>query len=241
MTAEKICVFGDSLAKGVVFDQAKQKYGLIRDGFVDLACAALRIIPKNFSKFGCTITKGSEILNTHVKELADYDLTVLEFGGNDCDFDWVQIAANPQAEHQPKTPLGLFAKTYAQMIETVRNNGGHPVILNLPPIEPKRFFDWISRGLDADAILRWLGGRVDFIYRWHESYSIEIGKLARQYDVPVVDIRSAFLLRPDYATLLCEDGMHPNQAGHQVISRTLEEYADHYLAAANAAENREAV
>ena len=29
----KICVFGDSVAKGVVFDHVKQKYSLLKNGF----------------------------------------------------------------------------------------------------------------------------------------------------------------------------------------------------------------
>ena len=228
MVAQKVCVFGDSLAKGVVFDQVKQKYGLIRDGFVNLACAALQLAPKNFSKFGCTVTKGAELVGAHAEELADYDLTVLEFGGNDSDFDWAEIAANPQADHQPKTPIEQFARQYAEIIKTVRANGGTPVLLNLPPVEPQRFFDWVSRGLNAQNILEWLGGRVDFIYRWHESYSIEIGKLAAACEVPLVDIRSTFLLRRDYGELLCTDGMHPNEQGHLLISQALETYAARY-------------
>lgn len=31
----KICVFGDSVAKGVVFDHVKQKYSLLKNGFAD--------------------------------------------------------------------------------------------------------------------------------------------------------------------------------------------------------------
>ncbi len=231
MAAASVCIFGDSVAKGVVFDQVRQRYALLKNGFVNLACAALRLSPKNYSKFGCTVTKGAEMLGAHAAELAQYDWTLLEFGGNDSDFDWAGIAAEPDAPHQPKTPPAEFAAQYGGMIETVLANGGTPVLLNLPPVEPQRFFDWVSRGLNAENILHWLGGRVDYIYRWHESYSMEISRLAQRYNLPLIDIRTAFLQRHRYEELLCADGMHPNEQGHALISDEIQARAARYALA----------
>ena len=219
--AEQIYIFGDSLAKGVVFDQVKQRYALLKESAANLCCAALGVVQKNFSRFGCTIDRGAETVGVHKKELAAVDCVLLEFGGNDCDFDWAAVAARPEAEHLPKTPLDEFARRYSELIEEVRDGGGSPVLLNLPPIEPHRYFNWVSRGLDADAILRWLGGSDEYIYRWHEMYSVEIGKVAQLHSAPLIDIRLAFLARRDYGKLLCEDGIHPNSAGHRLISDTI--------------------
>ncbi len=218
---EQIYIFGDSLAKGVVFDQVKQRYALLKECAANLCCSALGVVQKNFSKFGCTIDKGAETVNVHIQELADTDCVLLEFGGNDSDFNWAEVAAHPEAEHRPKTPLEEFSRRYSSLIEEIRDNGGSPVLLNLPPIDPVRYFNWVSRGLDADAILRWLGGSEAYIYRWHEMYSVEIGKIAQMHSAPMIDIRSAFLERRDYAELLCEDGIHPNSDGHRLISETI--------------------
>lgn len=218
---EQIYIFGDSLAKGVVFDQVRQRYALLKESFVNLWCSHLGAAHKNYSKFGCTIDKGAQTVQVHRQELADADCVLLEFGGNDSDFDWGEVAAHPEAAHEPKTPLPEFSRQYSRLIEEVRGNAGNPVLLNLPPIDPQRYFAWISRDLDASAILRWLGGSEFYIYRWHEMYSVEIGKIAQMHSVPMIDIRSAFLARRDYASLLCEDGIHPNEAGHRLISETI--------------------
>ena len=52
-------------------------------------------------------------------------------------------------------------------------------------------------------------------------YNIRVHSVASAMRVPVIDIRSAFLLRTDYGELLCDDGIHPNEAGHRLISGTL--------------------
>ncbi|OLA61120.1 MAG: hypothetical protein BHW37_01125 [Firmicutes bacterium CAG:272_52_7] len=39
--------------------------------------------------------------------------------------------------------------------------------------------------------------------------------------IPMIDIRSAFLVKRDYSDYLCEDGIHPNERGHKLIKDTL--------------------
>ncbi len=217
-----VCIFGDSLAKGVVFDSAKQKYSSLAESFVNTVCSAFRFETKNFSRFGCTVTKGAEIVRRHTQDISDSKYTVLEFGGNDSDFKWSEIAASPESEHEPNTTMELFSSEYRRIITDVRSAGGQPVLLNLPPIAPDKYFEWISRGLDAKSILRWLGGTPEYIYRWHESYSAQICEIARDEGTLLIDIRSPLLLERDYRRLLCEDGIHPNEEGHRFISRIIE-------------------
>ncbi len=217
-----ICIFGDSLSRGVVFDKIRERYTFLKDSFVNLFCHKMRVRVENYAKFGCTISKGKKLMDQHQKEIADSDFTVLEFGGNDSDFDWNKISEAPEAQHLPKTPLDVFADTYAQLVTKARELGGKPVLLNLPPIHAKRYFQWISKGLNGSNILHWLGGSEEYIYRWHEMYNMQVCQLANQMQVPLIDIRSIFLQKPDYSTYLCIDGIHPNEAGHQLILKAVE-------------------
>ncbi|MBE6831347.1 MAG: SGNH/GDSL hydrolase family protein, partial [Ruminococcaceae bacterium] len=189
---QSVCVFGDSVAKGIAFDSARNKYTLLKDSFVSVVAKNSHIAIKNFSKFGCTVTKGGEVLKKHMSELGRYDYTVLEFGGNDCDFNWAEVSASPESSHVPNTPVSVFEEYYSQMIDEGKACGGKPVLLSLPPIDAKRYFDWISRGLNPENILRWLGD-VEFIYRWHEMYNLAVNRLAILHHVPLIDISSAFL------------------------------------------------
>lgn len=217
---QSVCVFGDSVSKGVVFDSVRQKYILLKDSFLNLLSRAGNIAVSNYSKFGCTVTKGGEILKKHQDELSKYDFTVMEFGGNDCDFDWAKVSEAPEANHTPKTPVSEFEADYSSMINQVKSAGGSPVLLSLPPIDAKRYFAWISRGLNGDNILRFLGD-VEYIYRWHEMYNLAVYRLAMEHRVPIIDISSAFLETENYQNLICEDGIHPNEKGHKLIGRTI--------------------
>jgi lysophospholipase L1-like esterase len=216
-----ICIFGDSLTKGVVFDSVLKKYTLLKNCFANLIKNSANVAVKNYSKFGSTVSKGMEMLYRHQDELKNYDYIALEFGGNDCDYNWAEVSAAPDQPHQPKTPVSLFIQKYTEMINVVRRGGSRPVLLSLPPIDAKRYFAWISRGLNADNILRWLGD-VEHIYRWHEMYNLAVCRLAKDSGVPLIDISSVFLGTKGYQKLLCEDGIHPNEEGHKLISRTIE-------------------
>lgn len=222
-----VCMFGDSVSKGVVFDSVMKKYILLKDSFANMIKGSANISVKNYSRFGCTITKGLDILRQHKNEISHYDYTALEFGGNDCDFNWAEISAAPDAPHLPKTPVGEFERKYGSMISEINQNGSHPVLLSLPPLDAKRYFTWISRGLNAGNILRWLGD-VERIYRWHEMYNLAIYRLAKDYSVPLIDISSAFLETMNYQKLICEDGIHPNKEGHKLICRTISDTIKQY-------------
>lgn len=43
---------------------------------------------------GCTVTKGLQLLKKDLQRPeAACDAALIEFGGNDCDYDWAQVAA----------------------------------------------------------------------------------------------------------------------------------------------------
>lgn len=225
--ADTVCVFGDSVAKGVVLDSVKNKYGLLKNCFAYQLSEALSLSVSNYAKFGCTVTKGMEILKKHLDRVGDYDYTVLEFGGNDCDFDWAEVANSPDAPQLSKTPLDIFVETYREMIHLVRKNGGSPLMLSLPPIDAVRYFDWISQGLDAEAILHFLGDK-EHIYRWHEMYNVAVYRVAEEEKVPVIDITTDFLAMRNYQSCICDDGIHPNEKGHTIITKHITRFVQSF-------------
>lgn len=215
---DSVCIFGDSIMKGVVFDSLRGRYAYLKNSFLEILKrhnSSVRV--DNFSKFGCTITVGKKIIEKHADRLSDYRYTALEFGGNDCDFDWKAISERPDDVHLPKTPLEEFEILYSRIIDDVTRAGSRPVLFTLPPLCAERYFAWISRGLNAENILRWLGD-VGHIYRWHEMYNNAVLKITAAKNTLLIDIREAFLKTRDYVKLLCADGIHPNEAGHALIS-----------------------
>lgn len=145
------------------------------------------------------------------------DAAIIEFGGNDCDFNWKEISENPEKQHTPNTPLNVFSENLKFMISTLKSHGVTPILMTLVPLVPERYFKFISKNLNADNILKWLGD-VGFLYRWHESYSSEIINIARSENCLLLDIRSRFLTEHNYQRFLCDDGIHPNIQGQQFMS-----------------------
>lgn len=220
---ESIGAFGDSIMKGVVYDNVKGKYTYTSSSFVKFFEKRTGLSVDNYAKFGCTLIKGEKIIEKYFSKLSQYKFIALEFGGNDCDFLWKQISENPQANHSPNTPLEIFEKLYSKTIDKLLINHYKPIIFSLPPLDAHRYFSWLSQDLNKDNILKWLGD-VEYIYRWQEIYNNVVMKLAFTKGVPLVDIREAFLRARNYKSLLCDDGIHPNEAGHKLIFDTLLNY-----------------
>lgn len=224
-----ICVFGDSVTKGVVFDQEKNKYIFSKESFFHLLEESIGLNVKNYSKFGCNIAKGMEIMEKQADSLSQYDYTIIEYGGNDCDLEWPEIAKTPDDEHPAQVPLEDFKRIYRDMIDKVKACGSKPVLFTLPPLDAQRFFDWVTKDINKENVMKYLGNDVEFIYHWHEGYSKAVLEIAAEKDVPVMDIRSIFLKQDNYKDLLCIDGMHPNTEGHKLIADYLEGIASQLM------------
>jgi acyl-CoA thioesterase I len=224
-----IVIWGDSLLQGVVLDEAQGRYSILENSCASTFARKAGISVTNNSRFGCTAPKGLRSLSRALEADVEFSAAVLEYGGNDCDFNWEEVAKSPDAPHSPKTPLQDFITCYTDMITAVKSKGITPVLVSLPPLDAQRYFNWVSRnGANRENLLHWLGD-VQHIYRWHERYSNAVSSLARKYSCHFIDIRDAFLSVKDCGKLICADGIHPNQQGHELMERVFEEYAEAIL------------
>lgn len=218
------CIFGDSVGKGVVLSDT----GRYASGSPDINSLTGRddITLKNYSRFGFVTEKTLWLIEKCGDEIASSDAVFIEVGGNDCDFDWQSISETPDEEHLCKTPPALFEKIYTELLKKAKSFGKKVFALNLPPIVAARYFKNISQraGVCAENVLKWLGS-VETIYRYQEMYSIMVEKIARAVDVALIDIRSAFLSDHHYENFICEDGIHPNSKGYELIYKSvIEQY-----------------
>jgi lysophospholipase L1-like esterase len=214
-------VSGDSISKGVVLDEGEGGYSVLKDNYVAIVQRRTRNVIRNVSRFGNTLPRGTGRLAREI-ESEKPDIVLIEYGGNDCDFDWVDVAAHPDSPHGPKTELALFETTLAETIQGLGARGIIPVLMTLPPLDAERFLAWVSRGEPGaeGRILTWLGN-VNRIFQWQEGYSALIAKVAAETKTRLIDVREAFLQRFDFRSLICKDGIHPNAAGHEVIAEAV--------------------
>ncbi|NLG24569.1 MAG: SGNH/GDSL hydrolase family protein [Clostridiales bacterium] len=215
MEVSSISIWGDSIGKGVVFDEARGRYAILPDNCVSQLKRALRCPVENHAFMGCTALKGEARMTDD--EMRAGGVAAIEFGGNDCDMPWAAISENPDGEHQPNVTIVEFKRTMGRMVRRVRDAGMVPVMVTPPPLDAERYFRWVSRNLNAAAILRYLGD-VQFIYRWQERYAAAVRDIAAATGCRLLDLRDAFLSQHRVADLLCIDGIHPNAAGHRLIA-----------------------
>ena len=215
-----ITVYGDSILKGVLLEDGKYK---MNRSWEQRLAAEHGLTIRNKAHFGSTIGKALGLIEKDSENVWPAgDVAVLEFGGNDCDFDWAAIAADPEGSYDAKTPPEAFAAAYRRAVELVKKSGREPVMFTLPPIHSVRYLDFICRdGLKKENILRWLGD-VEAIARWQGMYSDLVAGLAREAGVRSIDLRTVFLRdRHSPEELLCMDGIHPSRLGQGLIFETL--------------------
>lgn len=222
-----ITVYGDSILKGVRYENGQF---LVFPFWEERLSQYLGAIIRNRSHFGFTIRHAlRSIRRCADKPIKEKELTILEMGGNDCDYDWGAISAAPDARHLCKTPPEIFVSNYREAITLLRDSGRIPVMATLPPIHSERYLDYICRdGLSRERILYWLG-RVETIFNWQKTYSCLVCQLAREERVPLIDIRSAFSKSGiPLEELLSADGIHPSDKGQELIYEALESQADQW-------------
>ena len=221
---KSVAIWGDSVMRGVVYNEEKDRYALLSENSADRATQHLGLTLNNRARMGCTVTKGLSILKKDLISGVQGDAALIEFGGNDCDYHWAQVAADPKGEHHPKTPLALFTAQLREMVQLIRAKGIFPIMMTLPPIDAQRYFRFFTRsGLNADNILDWLGD-IQHIYRWHERYNAAVIQVAEECHCPLVGVREAFLCERKVGDLLCADGIHPNEKGHALMETALEKF-----------------
>ncbi|ANS73331.1 G-D-S-L family lipolytic protein [Paenibacillus yonginensis] len=220
----KYIVSGDSISKGVVYDEDRSKYVILEENYVSLLQDKLKGAVRNTARFGNTLMRGINSLKKDISKDKP-NIVLIEYGGNDCDFNWQEIAANPEAEHHPKTDFNLFERMLTETIEYLRGQQITPILMNLPPLNADNYFKWVSGSNPAaeSNIMKWLGS-VTKIYWWQERYNSTILKVSELTKTKMIDVRSAFLAHPDFTQFLCVDGIHPNKDGHRIICEKVVEF-----------------
>ena len=216
MKINALHIWGDSIGKGIIFDESRGRYAIARDRWSVQVQETLGITVKTHAHMGATSADG--LVDLMDKAEIAGSLIAIEFGGNDCDLNWPEISQDPGRLHEARVPIEAFRKNLEAFIAKVRKLGARPLLITPPPLDAQRYFAWVTRNLNADAVLAYLGD-VQHIYRWHERYANAIRDVARQTRCELFDLRDVFLAQHNLPSFLCIDGIHPNEKGHALIAR----------------------
>lgn len=222
MTYPEIHIWGDSLARGVIYNEEKNRYAISRERCASRLQEALGCKVINHSLMGATVLDGLAWFERF--EPVSRALCAVEFGGNDCDLDWKYVSEHPDEPIHAKVELEAYRAGLGKFVREIRNRDMKPLLITPLPLHAERYFRWVTRGLNADAVLRALRD-VNHIYRWQERYTVAMRDVARSTHCRLLDLRDVFLAQPDYEGLMCVDGIHPNDRGHLLLTETILERA----------------
>ncbi len=137
-------------------------------------------------------------------------IVVIQFGINDSAID---VWKKPPAK-KPRVSINDFEANLRYMVSTLQKSGARPILMTTnplrwrkntktlygrPPYQPDQ-----ENGFEQPTLL---------------AYNERVRQLAQAMHVPLVDIHAAFSARNAEKLLL--DGMHPNDAGHALITELL--------------------
>ena len=223
-----ITALGDSVIKGVLVQlddsTGLRQYRVSRHTIVDYCAHLLHTDSLNLGRFGCTAPVGELVAERNQDKLRASDIVLIEYGGNDSDYDWKAIADNPQGHFVPRTDLPSFTAAYHRIIGLVRKAGATPVVLSLPPMDEKRYFNFFSRNWCREQVMnvqQWLGKSLQKMRQGHELYNQTTRRIALTHQVQFLDIATPFMLRDDWRDYLCEDGIHPTESGQKRIAEEI--------------------
>jgi len=207
-------VLGDSIARGIVFSEKTGGYTISKNTF-DVALKTAGVKVYNYAKMGMTSENALSLIDRCEK--AENAVAAIEFGGNDSDLNWNEVASAPNTFHEAAVPIPEYEKNIVSLAKKAKSLGMRPVIVTPLPLLAEKFFDYVSENRDGNAILSYLGTKQN-IYRWQERYAAAAVRAAYSADCPVFDARGLFLNRMDFDSLIGPDGMHPSEKGYKVIA-----------------------
>ena len=100
---DKIYIYGDSLLKATVPDGDFHYHFHINEVMQRYQTKLVEVV--NRSKMGATIRKGLSLVRHDLDRGLEARYALVSYGGNDSDYDWAAIAADPAADPYAGIPV----------------------------------------------------------------------------------------------------------------------------------------
>ena len=217
----KIICFGDSVTRGVTYVNGRLR--ILKNNYPNILFDLLKDDDVEVINKGVFNDNSDSLLRRLEKDVLkeNGDVVLIGIGGNDCNFLWPEVASKPEELNPATVRLDRFVDNLKTIIVRIENSGATPVVLTLPPLDPVRYYAYIS-SLFSSRISEWIC-KVGGIEHWHGLYNRTVKKVAHETHVKMIDIRTAMKKAGDLADLISDDGIHPTEQGYNAISKTIYE------------------
>jgi lysophospholipase L1-like esterase len=214
--AIRIVALGDSTTEAGWEGNAKSVYPERLEAALEARGIDVDVINAGISN--TTSRQAVERLDSDVRRF-DPDYVIIQFGIND---SWIDASLG---RTKPRLTLDEYEGYLKTIIETMRADGAKPILMTANPM---RWSELYGHELKDPA----LGFDFDDprgINRLLDVYSERVREIAREMNVPLVDVSKRFeaydriLGQSISDILLPNDDIHPNDAGHAMIAEWLTE------------------
>lgn len=205
----KLVVFGDSILKGVItIPNSGKLFDTTENDSLSLAQKELGFELDNRSIYGNITSKGLIKLQKFFEKGGEADFCIIEFGSNDCDYDWGTLIQ--------KVPLAEYLKNLAAMVKLCREHKVTPLMMGLIPYVCDDWYQTIIKGQNEAAILDFLGGSSETLGKNQLIYKNAQANFVQKNNVQFLDPWTIF---EGHKELMCYDGIHPNEKGYELLSK----------------------
>ena len=217
----KLVVFGDSILKGVItIPNSDKLFDVTENDSLSLAQKELGFELDNRSIYGNITSKGLIKLQKFFEKGGEADFCIIEFGSNDCDYDWNIFKPGaelpPVSEIKQKVPLAEYLENLKQMVELCRANRVTSLMMGLIPYVCDDWYQTIIKGQNEAAILDFLGGSSETLGKSQLIYKNAQADFVQKNNVQFLDPWTIF---EGHKELMCYDGIHPNEKGYELLSK----------------------
>ena len=94
-------------------------YKISQNRFSNICEDILGVSIENKARFGSTISIGKNIIFKNIELIKEIKskYVIMEFWGNDCDYNWREISGNPDKGHYSKSSITEFIEIYSYLID----------------------------------------------------------------------------------------------------------------------------
>ena len=205
----KLVVFGDSIHKGVItIPNSGKLFDTTENDSLSLAQKELGFELDNRSIYGNITSKGLIKLQKFFEKGGEADFCIIEFGSNDCDYDWGTLVQ--------KVPLADYLENLAAMVKLCREHKVTPLMMGLIPYVCDDWYKTIIKGQNEAAILDFLGGSSETLGKNQLIYKNAQADFVQKNNVQFLNPWTIF---EGHKELMCYDGIHPNEKGYELLSK----------------------
>lgn len=216
-------IFGDSLLRGVMPDENGLYHSSEAIGLGEIA-KQFGVTIHNYAMPTFTVVQGEQWMNSTLERQPVPDVAFLEFGGNDCDYRWKELAEGLCGEEEKhRTSLEDFEKTLRRMLLRLQDLQCKPVLVVSPKSYVQRYLEYLcEQGLEQTVAKYSITSQK--LEKEYDQYVAAILGLADEYALIVMDLRTYFVDATPIGDYYTKDGLHPNERGYQLIGEGFRDF-----------------